>query len=90
MTNSEAMEKIAHIEALMRDELGKGLFPNWIGPQRFGSGRPVTPVVGRHVIADDWESAVMSYLSMEGDENEDVSNFRKRFERKGSVRKRWK
>ncbi|MGB0488477.1 MAG: tRNA pseudouridine(13) synthase TruD [Candidatus Poseidoniaceae archaeon] len=83
MTNSEAMEKIAHIEALMKAELGEGLFPNWIGPQRFGSGRPVTPVVGRHVIADDWESAVMSYLSMEGDENEDVSNFRKTIREEG-------
>lgn len=83
MTNSEAMEKIAHIEALMKAELGEGLFPNWIGPQRFGSGRPVTPVVGRHVIADDWESAVMSYLSMEGDENEDVSNFRKKIREEG-------
>ncbi|GIQ96228.1 MAG: tRNA pseudouridine(13) synthase TruD [Methanobacteriota archaeon] len=83
MTNSEAMEKIAHIEALMTEELGDGLFPNWIGPQRFGSGRPVTPVVGRHVIADDWESAVMSYLSMEGDENEDVSNFRKKIREEG-------
>ena len=83
MTNSEAMDKIAHIEALMKEELGEGLFPNWIGPQRFGSGRPVTPVVGRHVIADDWESAVMSYLSMEGDENEDVSNFRKKIRDEG-------
>lgn len=83
MTNSEAMEKIAHIEALMKAELGEGLFPNWIGPQRFGSGRPVTPVVGHHVIADDWKSAVMSYLSMEGDENEDVSNFRKKIREEG-------
>ena len=83
MTNSEAMDKIAHIEALMKEKLGEGLFPNWIGPQRFGSGRPVTPVVGRHVIADDWESAVMSYLSMEGDENEDVSNFRKKIRNEG-------
>ena len=83
MTNSEAMDKIAHIEGLMKEELGEGLFPNWIGPQRFGSGRPVTPVVGRHVIADDWESAVMSYLSMEGDENEDVSNFRKKIREEG-------
>ena len=83
MTNSEAMDKIAHIELLMKEELGEGLFPNWIGPQRFGSGRPVTPVVGRHVIADDWESTVMSYLSMEGDENEDVSNFRKKIRDEG-------
>ena len=77
MTNSEAMEKIAEIESAMKEKLGSNLFPNWIGPQRFGAGRPVTPVVGRHVIAEDWEGAVMAYLSMEGDENEDVSSFRK-------------
>jgi len=83
MTNSEAMQKITHIESLMKEKLGEGLFPNWIGPQRFGSGRPVTPVVGRHVIANDWESAVMSYLSMEGDENEEVSNFRRKIREEG-------
>ncbi len=77
MTNSEAMDKIAEIESAMKEKLGSNLFPNWIGPQRFGAGRPVTPVVGRHVIGEDWEGAVMAYLSMEGDENEDVSNFRK-------------
>ena len=77
MTNSEAMEKIAEIESAMKEKLGSDSFPNWIGPQRFGSGRPVTPVVGRHVITEDWEGAVMAYLGMEGDENEDVANFRK-------------
>ena len=77
MTNSEAMDKIAEIELSMKEKLGPEFFPNWIGPQRFGSGRPVTPVVGRHVISEDWEGAVMAYLSMEGDEKEDVAAFRK-------------
>jgi tRNA pseudouridine13 synthase len=77
MNESEAMERIAVIEDSMKENLGQGLFPNWIGPQRFGAGRPVTPVVGRHVITNDWEGAVMAYLSMEGDENDDVANFRK-------------
>ena len=67
MTESEAMDRIAAIEAAMKEKLGSELFPNWIGPQRFGAGRPVTPVVGRHVITNDWEGAVMSYLSMEGE-----------------------
>ncbi len=77
MTNSEAMDRIAEIENAMKDKLGEGLFPNWIGPQRFGAGRPVTPIVGRHVIGNDWKSAVMTYLCMEGDENDDVATFRK-------------
>lgn len=83
MTDSEAIERISEIENGMNDLLGNGLFPNWIGPQRFGAGRPVTPIVGRHVISNDWENAVMTYLSMEGDENEDVSNFRKHIRENG-------
>ncbi len=76
MTESEAMERIAKIESKMAESIGEGIFPNWIGPQRFGAGRPVTPVVGRHVISGDWQGAVMAYLGMEGDEKEDVAAFR--------------
>ena len=76
MTESEAMERIANIESKMAESIGEGIFPNWIGPQRFGAGRPVTPVVGRHVISGDWQGAVMAYLGMEGDEKEDVAAFR--------------
>ena len=83
MTDSEAMERISKIESSMVEKLGSGLFPNWIGPQRFGAGRPVTPIVGRHVITNDWEGAVMTYLSMEGDENDDVANFRKHIRENG-------
>ena len=59
----------------MAEKIGEGVFPNWIGPQRFGSGRPVTPIVGRHVVSGDWKSAVMDYLSLEGDENDDARQF---------------
>jgi tRNA pseudouridine13 synthase len=83
MSDSEAMDRIAEIESEMKESLGNGLFPNWIGPQRFGAGRPVTPIVGRHVISNDWKSAVMTYLSMEGDENDDVANFRKHIRENG-------
>tara|TARA_B100000212_G_scaffold178210_2_gene134161 strand:+ start:5252 stop:6649 length:1398 start_codon:yes stop_codon:yes gene_type:complete len=86
MTNEEAIEKITQIEDSMMKKLGQGLFPNWIGPQRFGAGRPVTPIVGRHVITNDWKSAVMAYICMEGDENEDVANFR-RYVRENGITK---
>ena len=33
--------------------IGADAVPNWIGPQRFGSTRPVTPMVGKAVIAGD-------------------------------------
>ena len=66
MTDDEAMEEVHNIQSDMEASLGANRFPNWIGPQRFGSGRPVTPHVGRHVVNEDWEQAVMTYLSMEG------------------------
>jgi len=36
--------------------------PNYFGHQRFGSIRPVTHLVGRHLVRGDWEGAVMAYL----------------------------
>ena len=68
-TPLEAKDAIARVNTIfenMEDRLGLGKFPNWIGPQRFGATRPVTPVVGRSVIADDWKGAVDAYLGMAG------------------------
>jgi len=65
----EAKEAIARVNSIfeaMENRLGTGRFPNWIGPQRFGATRPVTPVVGRSVIGDDWKGAVDAYLGMPG------------------------
>ena len=65
----EAKEAIARVNTIfeaMENRLGAGKFPNWIGPQRFGATRPVTPVVGRSVISDEWENAVDAYLGMAG------------------------
>lgn len=83
MTESEALSRISAIEEKMSEALGAERFPNWIGPQRFGSGRPVTPVVGRYVVEEDWENAVMAYIGMEGKENDDVSAFRKKIRENG-------
>lgn len=71
LNNEQALLEVDRIVTSMAATLGEGHFPNWIGPQRFGSGRPVTPVVGRHVIHGEWEQAVMAYLSMEGEHEED-------------------
>lgn len=71
LSNEEALAEVDRIVNGMAKTLGEGHFPNWIGPQRFGSGRPVTPVVGRHVIHGEWEQAVMAYLSMEGEHEEE-------------------
>ena len=60
------MAEIERIHTMLEQTLGAERFPNSIGPQRFGSGRPVTAEVGRHVIAGRFEDAVMTYLSMPG------------------------
>ncbi|MDP6869354.1 MAG: tRNA pseudouridine(13) synthase TruD [Candidatus Poseidoniaceae archaeon] len=83
MNDSDALRIIGEIETEMEGKIGPNLFPNWIGPQRFGSGRPVTPIVGRYVVSDDWEAAVMTYISMEGDERDDVAKFRKHVRENG-------
>ena len=77
MTEDEALAEAELIKNELRQNLGEGIFPNWIGPQRFGSGRPVTAEVGKHVLAGNFQQAVLTYLSMEGfDENPEVAGFR--------------
>ena len=77
MSTEDALQEVERIKDEMAEKLGDNTFPNWIGPQRFGSGRPVTAEVGQHVIAEDWEKAVMTYIAMEGaSENADVHDFR--------------
>ncbi len=42
-------------------ELAKGI-PNYFGVQRFGEIRPISHIVGRHIIKDEYECAVKTYL----------------------------
>ena len=78
MTEEEALAEAELIRSELRQSLGEGVFPNWIGPQRFGSGRPVTAEVGKHVLTGDFQQAVLTYLAMEGiNENAEVAKFRK-------------
>jgi tRNA pseudouridine13 synthase len=41
---------------------GRPAVPNWFGHQRFGSRRPVTHEVGRHVVREEWREAVLAYV----------------------------
>ena len=76
--SKETMSRVRQIISGMSERMGTDSFPNWIGPQRFGSTRPVTPEVGRAVIEDDFEKACDLYLGMEGkSDTEDVWQFRK-------------
>ena len=82
----EAMVRSLAIRDMMKESLGEGIFPNWVGPQRFGSLRPVTPIVGRFIVNDDYESAVSTYLGMEGlFEDQETHDFRKMWRDTGDV-----
>ncbi|MCK4444794.1 MAG: tRNA pseudouridine(13) synthase TruD [Thermoplasmata archaeon] len=54
------------------DILETGGFPNFFGIQRFGAVRPVTHLVGRHIVKGDLEQAVMTYVAnpIEGESEE--------------------
>ncbi len=78
MTNEEALINAEKILSEMEEKLGKGIFPNWIGPQRFGGLRAVTAEVGERIIEDDFEKAVNTYIGLESIfESEEVQKFRK-------------
>ncbi|MCP2503231.1 MAG: tRNA pseudouridine(13) synthase TruD [Candidatus Thalassarchaeaceae archaeon] len=66
LEGKEAMRRVLDLIEKMSEKLGENIFPNWIGPQRFGSTRPVTPEVGRAVVSGDFEEAVNLYLGMKG------------------------
>lgn len=40
-----------------------GKFPNYFGRQRFGSARPITHQVGRHILRGEYEEAVWTYIA---------------------------
>jgi len=56
----EVKEKI---DAITNEIVNNGGIPNFFGVQRFGITRPITHVVGRHLIKGDIKGAVMSYIS---------------------------
>ena len=78
MDGKEALMRVQRIRKGLGENLGADVFPNWIGPQRFGANRPVTPMVGRAVVEGDFESAVDLYLGMAGNRSgEETASFRK-------------
>lgn len=84
LSEDEALAEVERIRILMEESLGPNRFPNWIGPQRFGAGRPVTPIVGRYAVQGNWQDAVMTYLCMEGDGEEDEAHIiRQRLRQQG-------
>ena len=63
--NAEAEERVNSIHL----ELG-GKFPNYFGPQRFGSTRHNTHIIGEMMVARQFEEAAMEFLcATEGERN---------------------
>jgi tRNA pseudouridine13 synthase len=58
-----------------------GGFPNFFGLQRFGSVRPITHLVGREIVRNDMEKAVMWYVGNPNeDENQEAQEARRRLQ----------
>lgn len=57
-------------------------FPNFYGVQRFGTIRPITHIVGKYIVHDDFEKAVMTYIAnpIKG-ENEESYKLRKELQK---------
>ncbi|MCW4023564.1 MAG: tRNA pseudouridine(13) synthase TruD [Candidatus Bathyarchaeota archaeon] len=53
----------AQISQTMQQINAAGGIPNFYGHQRFGTARPITHVVGKHLIQDDYEGAAMAFLA---------------------------
>ena len=59
----------------VRDRLDSlGGFPNFFGTQRFGSVRPITHIIGKDLIAGDFEGAVMRYIANPMDAEDSEAN----------------
>ena len=56
------IEDIRNRSLKVIDELD-GKFPNYFGNQRFGSARPITHQVGRHILRGEFEEAVWTYIA---------------------------
>jgi tRNA pseudouridine13 synthase len=51
------------INAITTELKAAGGVPNYFGVQRFGTNRPITHLVGKLLISNDLEGAVMSYIA---------------------------
>ena len=58
-----------------------GVFPNFYGIQRFGIIRPITHIVGKHIVKGDFKKAAMTYIAnpIKG-EDEEIFQLRKKLE----------
>jgi len=71
-------ERIEEIFNIIMQHCG---VPNFFGIQRFGAIRPITHLVGKHIVFNDFETAVMTYIGNPIKGEEEISyELRKRLE----------
>ncbi len=51
------------VEKVLHEIEENGGFPNFFGVQRFGIARPITHIVGKYIVKNDLERAVMTYVA---------------------------
>jgi tRNA pseudouridine13 synthase len=52
-----------HIESANNELVTLGGCPNFFGHQRFGTTRPISHVVGKHILLGEWEEAALAFLA---------------------------
>jgi tRNA pseudouridine13 synthase len=74
--------ELENVEDISSFIINYGGFPNFFGIQRFGIIRPITHIVGKYIVKDDFEKAVMTYIANPmKEEDEETYNLRKNLEK---------
>ncbi len=60
--SSPVIEK--RTENIQNELSSLGGIPNFFGHQRFGTIRPITHIVGEHIIRGEWEKAALTFVAM--------------------------
>lgn len=62
LNESTVLRRIRRINGELADFGGA---PNFFGHQRFGTVRPITHIVGRHIVKGDFKNAALTFLTFE-------------------------
>jgi tRNA pseudouridine13 synthase len=52
------------MESIVNELSNLGGIPNFFGHQRFGTIRPITHIVGNHIVQGEWKKAALAFLAM--------------------------
>lgn len=63
LTISDSSKIKNSINAILKEIELKGGFPNFYGYQRFGTIRPITHLIGKSILKQDFKEAIMTFLT---------------------------